>query len=279
MHDPVHETPIPRLQNIVATFCTLPLGQTTINLELIVTQCPFMEFNSKRFAAVVVRILRPKTTCLLFASGKAVCTGARNESEACTACLKYVNLFCMPGQAFRFMRFKIENIVAAAHCPFRLNLKQISDTVSGWINYEPTLFPGLIYRKVLDGREKSNKRNTLVFICFQSGKCVITGGHSRGQILSEWIGFFDDILKNNVALVDYGSSGNYRVVQDALTDRLKDNDMFNNICYFQRVVGPTTVQNGSELLQLQNNQNARSAYTKCVVDMIMTPVKLCSDDD
>ena len=91
MNVSVADTPTPRLQNVVATFCTLPVGQVSIDLELLVSQCPFMEFNSKRFAAVVLRILRPKTTCLLFASGKAVCTGAKNETEARTACMKYVN--------------------------------------------------------------------------------------------------------------------------------------------------------------------------------------------
>jgi transcription initiation factor TFIID TATA-box-binding protein len=274
MNDVMHETPTPRLQNIVATFCTLPIGQRSVDLELLVTQCPFMEFNSKRFAAVVLRILRPKTTCLLFASGKAVCTGARNEIDARTACMKYVNLLCLSGQQFQFLQFKIENIVAAVHCPFRINLKDICEQVSGWVNYEPTLFPGLIFRKVLNGRKKSKKHNTLVFICFQSGKCIITGGHSRAQILSEWITFFDDVLSNNVARFDYGSSGNYRMAQNAFAHNVHDVEMFKNLCYFRCKRRSTLAQTDSELKQLQNNQNNQSIYVECITKRLMQPVEL-----
>jgi len=267
----MNEVPTPRLQNVVATFCTLPVGQKLIDLELLVDQCPFMEFNSKRFAAVVLRLLRPKTTCLLFASGKAVCTGARNENDARLACLKYVNLLCLSGQRFQFMAFKIENIVAAAHCPFRLNLKEISEEVSGWVNYEPTLFPGLIFRKVLCGRKKSNKHNTLVFICFQSGKCVITGGHSRAQIMSAWVTFFEEVLTHNIARFDYGSSGNYHTAQHALADNVKDQELFKNICYFQCKYRPELAETDSELLQLQNNQNMQSVHAKCIAKRLMQP--------
>ena len=233
-----------------------------------------MEFNSKRFAAVVLRILRPKTTCLLFASGKAVCTGAKNETDARTACMKHVNLLCLSKQRFQFMQFKIENVVAAVHCPFRLNLKDICEQVSGWVNYEPSLFPGLIFRKVLSGRKKSNKHNTLVFICFQSGKCIITGGHSRAQILSEWITFFDDVLSDNVARFDYGSSGNYRIAQNALADKLHDIEMFKNICYFECKRSPGLVQTDSELVQLQNNQNKHSANVERITKRLMQPIEL-----
>lgn len=270
------EMPIPRLQNIVATFCTLPQGQAVIDLELLVSRCPFMEFNSKRFAAVVIRLARPKTTCLLFASGKAVCTGAKNESAARTACLKYVNLLCLSGVRFRFMSFKVENIVAAVHCPFRIDLNQMAECVSGWVNYEPSLFPGLIFRKALDCRKKSTKRNTLVFICFQSGKCIITGGHSREQVLTEWIKFFNEILTEYVSQIDYGSSGNYRVVQSAFSKCRQDLDMFKSICYFERNAtrGQAPPEASSELLDLKRNQNRQSNYSAAIVAQIMRPVAI-----
>ena len=266
--------PIPRLQNIVATFCTLPHDQTIVDLELLVARCPFMEFNSKRFAAVVIRLARPKTTCLLFASGKAVCTGARTENDARTACLKYVNLLGLSGIRFRFMSFKVENIVAAVHCPFRINLGQIAECVSGWVNYEPSLFPGLVFRKAMECRKKSTKRNTLVFICFQSGKCIITGAHSRNQILTEWIKFFNETLTDYISPIDYGSSGNYRIVQSAFSKCKQDLNMFKSICYFERNTQPSRLETSSELLDLQLNQNRQSRYTAAVVAAVMRPVDM-----
>jgi transcription initiation factor TFIID TATA-box-binding protein len=247
--------PVPKLQNVVATFCVLPEHETQLDLNWLLSRCPFMEFDSKRFAAVVARLRKPKTTCLLFASGKAVCTGAKTESEARTACMKYVNLFCSSGRSFRFIGFKIENIVSAVHCPFRLDLRKIADDESGWINYEPTLFPGLIFRKPLDRRKKSKKRNMLVFICFQSGKCVITGGRSRSEILAEWVIMFNDVLSHNIAEVDYGSSGNYRVAQASHSYQLTNHNMLRSICYFN----PSGEQNDQcELRRIALNQNTQS---------------------
>ena len=43
---------------------------------------------SQRFAAVIMRIKEPKTTALVFASGKMVCTGARSEDDATLAARK-----------------------------------------------------------------------------------------------------------------------------------------------------------------------------------------------
>ena len=38
-----------------------------------------VEYNPKRFAAAIMRIREPKTTALIFRSGKMVCTGAKSE--------------------------------------------------------------------------------------------------------------------------------------------------------------------------------------------------------
>jgi TATA-box binding protein (TBP) (component of TFIID and TFIIIB) len=43
---------------------------------------------SQRFAAVIMRIRDPKTTALVFASGKMVCTGAKSEEHSKLAARK-----------------------------------------------------------------------------------------------------------------------------------------------------------------------------------------------
>jgi len=43
---------------------------------------------SQRFAAVIMRIREPKTTALVFASGKMVCTGAKSEEHSKLAARK-----------------------------------------------------------------------------------------------------------------------------------------------------------------------------------------------
>ncbi|AWP15918.1 putative TATA box-binding protein-like protein 2 [Scophthalmus maximus] len=66
---------IPQLQNIVSTVnLCCPL-----DLKFIALQARNAEYNPKRFAAVIMRIREPRTTALIFSSGKMVCTGAKSR--------------------------------------------------------------------------------------------------------------------------------------------------------------------------------------------------------
>ena len=233
------EIQTPRLQNIVATFS---LSTKTIDLEKLAKVAPFLEFNAKRFAASVIRLVDPKTTCLVFASGKGVCTGAKTEDQARIASIKYVSLLRKTGFAvdFQFRNFRIQNIVSAVHCNFPLDLIRISNEVEGHVSYEPELFPGLMYRQRVDShqwtrgsalnatdpgpRDGKKRFSTIVFICFQSGRCVITGGQSREQVLYYWRKFYYDVLVRFHSRVDFGSSGNYRVAQHKRAKTANSND-------------------------------------------------------
>lgn len=46
----------------------------------------------QRFAAVIMRIRQPKTTALIFASGKMVVTGAKSEDDSRLASRKYARI-------------------------------------------------------------------------------------------------------------------------------------------------------------------------------------------
>ena len=75
----------PSIHNIVATanFCC------NLDLAKIVTRVRNAEYNPKRFRAVIMRIFEPRTTAMLFSSGKIVCTGAKSERLASIAARKY----------------------------------------------------------------------------------------------------------------------------------------------------------------------------------------------
>lgn len=62
----------PQLQNIVAT---VDLDCGKLDLKKIAMHARNAEYNPKRFAAVIMRIREPRTTALIFSSGKMVCTG------------------------------------------------------------------------------------------------------------------------------------------------------------------------------------------------------------
>lgn len=207
----VQDIPLPRLQNVVATF---DMGPNKIDLQQLVLQCQFLQYTPKRFAAGVLRLKEPRTTCLVFASGKAVCTGATTEQLAQVASLKFVMLLQKQGANVQFRNFRIQNIVSAAHCNFKVDLCKLADTVNGFCSYEPALFPGLMYRVQVPAVPGA-KPNLVVFIVFQSGKCVVTGGKNRQQIVGCWSKFYRETLLKYKANTEYGSSGNYRLCQIA----------------------------------------------------------------
>jgi len=160
---------VPTLQNVVAT---VNLG-CRLDLKEIALHARNAEYNPKRFAAVIMRIRDPKTTALIFASGKMVCTGAKSEDDSKTAARKYAKIVTKLGFAAKFKEFKIQNIVGSCDVRFPIRLEGLAIAQSMFASYEPEIFPGLIFRM------KSPK---VVLLIFVSGKVVLTGGKLREEI-------------------------------------------------------------------------------------------------
>jgi transcription initiation factor TFIID TATA-box-binding protein len=75
-------------RNIVST---ISVG-CKLDLKKIALQARNAEYNPKRFAALIMRIRAPRTTALIFSSGKMVCTGAKSEDESKLAARKYARI-------------------------------------------------------------------------------------------------------------------------------------------------------------------------------------------
>ncbi|CAG8693116.1 24336_t:CDS:2 [Dentiscutata erythropus] len=153
---------VPQLQNIVAT---VNLG-CKLDLKTIALHARNAEYNPKRFAAVIMRIREPKTTALIFASGKMVVTGAKSEDDSKLASRKYARIIQKLGFNARFTDFKIQNIVGSCDVKFPIRLEGLAYSHGHFSSYEPELFPGLIYRMV---------KPKIVLLIFVSGKIVLTG--------------------------------------------------------------------------------------------------------
>ncbi|XP_042006322.1 TATA-box-binding protein-like [Salvia splendens] len=93
---------VPTLQNIVSTVNL----DCKLDLKAIALQARNAEYNPKRFAAVIMRIREQKTTALIFASGKMVCTGAKSEAQSKLAARKY-EPEVFPGLIYRMKQPKI----------------------------------------------------------------------------------------------------------------------------------------------------------------------------
>ncbi|KHN82281.1 TATA-box-binding protein [Toxocara canis] len=98
------DVPSPALQNIVST---VNLG-VPLDLKKIALHARNAEYNPKRFAAVIMRIREPRTTALIFSSGKMVCTGAKSEEASRLAARKYARIVQKLGFNAKFTEFKNE---------------------------------------------------------------------------------------------------------------------------------------------------------------------------
>jgi transcription initiation factor TFIID TATA-box-binding protein len=181
---PINQDIQPKLQNIVSTAnlgCQLKLRQIAL-------QARNAEYNPKRFAAVIMRIKEPKTTALIFSSGKMVCTGAKSEEDSKKASRKYAKIIKSLGFPVEFKEFKVQNIVGSCDVKFQISLSKLNMKL-GKLNvnsdssnnknkkyichYEPEIFPGLIYHML---------EPEIVLLIFVSGKIVLTGAKERNEI-------------------------------------------------------------------------------------------------
>jgi hypothetical protein len=112
----------PKLQNIVST---ANLG-CELKLREIALQAKNAEYNPKRFAAVIMRIKEPKTTALIFSSGKMVCTGAKSEDDSRKASRKYAKVIKSLGFKVEFKDFKVQNIVGSCDIKFQIHLNKLN---------------------------------------------------------------------------------------------------------------------------------------------------------
>lgn len=160
---------VPILQNVVATVNL----NCKLDLKSIALHARNAEYNPKKFAAVIMRIREPKTTALIFASGKMVVTGAKSEKASRIASQRYSKIIQKLGFSVYFDSFTVQNIVSSCDLKFPIKLEGLAYAHSNYCSYEPELFPGLIYRMV---------KPKIVLLIFVSGKIVLTGAKKREDI-------------------------------------------------------------------------------------------------
>lgn len=74
-----------------------------------------------------MRIREPKTTALVFASGKMVITGAKTEDDSRVAARKYARLIQkLDYPNVKFKDFKVQNIVGSCDVKFPIRLEGLA---------------------------------------------------------------------------------------------------------------------------------------------------------
>ena len=183
------------IENVVAT------GNLHQNIDLnsIVRVFPGVEYRPEQFPGLVYRLKKPKTTTLIFGSGKMVCTGAKSELQARKSVMKVVDELNRNGIVILGKpEVQIQNMVASAGLGGRIELEKVTYSLKRTM-YEPEQFPGLIYR--MDDPK-------VVILIFSTGKLVCTGAKKEAEVHRS-IARLQETLEEK-ALITYESAVNDR---------------------------------------------------------------------
>jgi len=166
---PLPGTKFINIENVVAT-ATL---HQNIDLNSIVRVFPGVEYRPEQFPGLVYRLKKPKTTTLIFSSGKMVCTGAKSERQARKGVMTVVDELKRNGIVILSKpEIQIQNIVASVGLGGHIDLEKLTYSLKRTM-YEPEQFPGLIYR--MDDPK-------VVILVFTSGKLVCTGAKKETEV-------------------------------------------------------------------------------------------------
>jgi transcription initiation factor TFIID TATA-box-binding protein len=180
--------PVPEIQNVVATVNL----DCRLDLNLISQQARNVEYNRKKFHAVIMRIREPRTTTLVFASGRLVVTGAKSEDLARLAARRHARALQKCGFQTKFRDFKVQNFVTSVSCGFHIRLEGIQRQYWQSAKYEPELFPGLVYAMV---------RPQVKCLVFTSGKVVLTGAKTQDDVYEAFVNLYPILLDYRVGRI------------------------------------------------------------------------------
>jgi transcription initiation factor TFIID TATA-box-binding protein len=144
-----------------------------IPLEKMAATLSNTEYNPEQFPGLVIRIKEPKTSALIFSSGKIVCTGARSMDKVEESIKKIIkSLEKINVKITVKPDIQIQNIVASGSVGMDLNLNTLAMKLEN-TEYEPEQFPGLVYKL---------PQAKATFLLFSNGKVVCTGTKSEEAV-------------------------------------------------------------------------------------------------
>jgi transcription initiation factor TFIID TATA-box-binding protein len=131
-----------------------------------------------------MRLDAPKSTILVFSTGKAVITGLRNEEDVGTSAKKVTDILRRAKiDISGTPEFAVQNIVASGDLHVPVDLNEAAIMMDNAI-YEPEVFPGLIFRMA---------EPRCVFLIFSTGRVVCTGAKTK-EIVKKAIETLSDLV-------------------------------------------------------------------------------------
>lgn len=118
----------PLVQNVVS-FAKMNTDNETLDLKLIAEKAEGCRYNKKRFPAVIMRKTKPKSTILVFKSGRMIIIGSESEADAEKAARAAIRDVAKALSLKLKMEgnFKVTNIVANADLGCKINIAKLCE--------------------------------------------------------------------------------------------------------------------------------------------------------
>jgi TATA-box binding protein (TBP) (component of TFIID and TFIIIB) len=160
--------------NFVATGA---LNERSVDVAWIAQNWPGANFHMITFAAVIIRLVHPHTTCSIYPTGTMACMGAKTEAEAALALHKIVRILNIIKLPCELRSMKIDNVVASV-LSFPINLRKLHQKWGHVVKYADN-FPGATMNCAGLGLDPPTK---IVAEIFKSGKVNLTGAQNKAEI-------------------------------------------------------------------------------------------------
>jgi len=171
----------PTIHNVLSTVKV----ECKLDLKKICTRCRNAEYNPRRFNAVIMRILDPKATAIIWESGTLCINGTSSEALNHKAARKFCKILQELGFSAKFRNYKLCNVLGKIDLRVPINLEELSLKHKDIASYEPELFPGIIMRLT------DPKVTVFVFV---SGNLVFTGARNAEQVYQAYRNVFSRVM-------------------------------------------------------------------------------------
>ena len=149
------------VENIVVS---LNLHQN-IPLAKLTKKIPEAEYDPEMFPGVILKMINPRVTVLVFQNGKIICTGNKSLEDLKQAENKIKKVLKTIGIKIKELDEEIVNVVTSSELDCEIDLEKLAMDLEN-CEFEPEQFPGLIYRK---------EEPKIIFLVFRSGRVISTG--------------------------------------------------------------------------------------------------------
>jgi len=167
--------------NVVASF---NMG-VTLDLHTIHTSnIGFTRYNHTRFTGLTLKLVHPRTSVVLFSTGRAIILGAKSVRHALFGARKAAKYLRSIGYLeCKVNDFNVKNVVVSARLPYAINIRSLATNYTTQAVYEPELFAALIFTLEPTGKAIIFEKGIINIVGIGNEDVAIRAAHELESIV------------------------------------------------------------------------------------------------